>query len=82
MVEIHSWSSIKVDHWGLVFFYRHVLGPPLEWIKIVKPPHVQSLPDIPTLQEDERLPRCGFGSRCTRKGSCQVGDDLAPCGWR
>jgi hypothetical protein len=45
MVESYSWSSIKVDLWGLVFFYRHVLGRPLEWIKIVKPPQVQSLPD-------------------------------------
>lgn len=26
MVESYSWSSIKVDLWGLVFFYRYVLG--------------------------------------------------------
>lgn len=55
MVESYSWSSIKVDLWGLVFFYQYVLGRPLEWIKIVKPPQVQSLPDIPTRQEVQRL---------------------------
>jgi integrase/recombinase XerD len=55
MVECYSWSSIKVDLWGLVFFYRYVLGRPLEWIKIVKPPQVQSLPDIPTRQEVQQL---------------------------
>jgi len=26
MVENYSWSSVKVDLWGLSFFYRHVLG--------------------------------------------------------
>ncbi len=55
MVEIYSWSSLKVDLWGLVFFYRHVLGRPLEWIQIVKPPQVQYLPDIPSRQEAQRL---------------------------
>ena len=35
MVENYSWSSLKVDLWGLVFFYRHVLGRELEWIEIV-----------------------------------------------
>lgn len=55
LLENYSWSSLKVDLWGLVFFYRHVLGRPLEWIQIVKPPQVQSLPDIPTRQEVQQL---------------------------
>lgn len=55
MVENYSWSSLKVDLWGLVFFYRHVLGRELEWIEIVKPPQFHSLPDIPTRAEVQRL---------------------------
>lgn len=55
MVENYSWSSVKVDLWGLVFFYRHVLGRELEWIEIVRPPQVHSLPDIPTRAEVQRL---------------------------
>lgn len=54
LLESYSWSSIKVDLWGLQFFHRYVLGRPMEWIQIIKPPHVQSLPDIPT-QEEARL---------------------------
>jgi len=55
MVENYSWSSVKVDLWGLVFFHRHVLGRELEWIEIVKPPQARSLPDIPTRAEVQRL---------------------------
>jgi integrase/recombinase XerD len=55
MVENYSWSSVKVDLWGLVFFYRHVLSRELEWIEIVKPPQAHSLPDIPTRAEVQRL---------------------------
>jgi integrase/recombinase XerD len=55
MVENYSWSSLKVDLWGLVFFYRHVLERELEWIEIVKPPQAQTLPDIPTRAEVQRL---------------------------
>lgn len=55
MVENYSWSSVKVDLWGLVFFYRYVLSRELEWIEIVKPPRTHSLPDVPTRAEVQRL---------------------------
>jgi integrase len=51
MVENYSWSSVKVDLWGLSFFYRHVLGQPMDWVDIIKPPKSRSLPDIPTREE-------------------------------
>ena len=51
MVESYSWSSVKVDLWGLSFFYRHVLGQPMDWVDIIKPPKSRSLPDIPTREE-------------------------------
>ena len=55
MVENYSWSSVKVDLWGLSFFFRHVLGQPMDWVDIVKPPNSSSLPDIPTREEVQRL---------------------------
>ncbi len=51
LVESHSWSTVKLDRCGIQFFYRHVLNRPWEWVKIVKPPTVKSLPDILTRNE-------------------------------
>ena len=48
LVESHSWSTVKVDRNGLQFFWKHVLVRDWQWIKIVKAPKVQSLPDILT----------------------------------
>jgi integrase/recombinase XerD len=43
MVENYSWSSAKVDLWGLSFFYRHVPGQPMDWLDIIKPDESRSL---------------------------------------
>ncbi len=51
----YSWSRIKVDLCGLKFFHRHVLNSKMEWVKIMRPPHVRTLPDIPTREEVQRL---------------------------
>ena len=51
LVETHAWSTVKSDRCGLQFFYRHVLEKDWEWVKIVKPPQVKSLPDILTVDE-------------------------------
>ena len=55
LVDSHSWSTVKVDRNGLQFFYKHVLDRDWSWVKIVKAPKIQSLPDILTLKEVERL---------------------------
>jgi site-specific recombinase XerD len=55
MVENYSWSSVNVDLWGLSFFYRYVLGQPMEWVDIIKPPNSRSLPDVPTRQDVQLL---------------------------
>ena len=55
LVDSHSWSTVKVDRNGLQFFWRHVLKRDWSWVKIIKPPRIQSLPDILTLDEVERL---------------------------
>ena len=55
MLESYSWSSIKVDLWGLKFFHRFVLDRPMEWVGIIKPPESRSLPDVPTREEVRHL---------------------------
>jgi integrase/recombinase XerD len=55
LVDSHSWSTVKVDRNGLQFFYKHVLKRDWSWVEIIKPPKIQSLPDILTLAEVERL---------------------------
>ena len=51
LVSTHSWSTVKVDRNGLQFFYKHVLDKDWQWVDIVKPPIVKSLPDILTPNE-------------------------------
>jgi integrase/recombinase XerD len=55
LVESHSWSTVKVDRNGLQFFWQHVLKRDWSWVKIVKAPKIQSLPDILTPYEVEQL---------------------------
>jgi integrase/recombinase XerD len=55
LVKTHSWSTVKVDRNGLQFFFKHVLKRDWQWVDIVKPPEVRTLPDVLTLREVERL---------------------------
>ena len=55
LVASHSWSTVKVDRNGLMFFWKHVLKQDWQWINIVKAPKVLSLPDVLTVTEVERL---------------------------
>lgn len=51
LVSSHSWSTVKLDRNGLQFFYRHTINKTWQWVDIVKPPQVRSLPDILTPDE-------------------------------
>ncbi len=55
LVDTHSWSTVKVDCWGFKFFWKFVLEKEWQWVNIVKPPKVKSLPDILTPPEIEQL---------------------------
>ncbi len=55
LVESHSWSTVKIDRLGLQFYWRHVLNKDWQWVEIVKPPKIKTIPDILTLSEIERL---------------------------
>jgi len=51
LIETHSWSTVKVDRNAFQFFFRYVINRPWEWLSIVKPPQVRTLPDILTPAE-------------------------------
>jgi integrase/recombinase XerD len=51
LVETKSWSAVKIARNAIQFFYRHVLNKPWDWIPIVKPPVVQPLQDVLSLDE-------------------------------
>jgi len=55
LVESHSWSTVKIDRLGLQFFWKYVVQAKWEWIKIIKPPKVHTLPDILTTSEIESI---------------------------
>lgn len=55
LLESHSWSAVKLDLYGLKFYYTHVLHKPWVTIALIKPPKAQRLPDIVTIEEAQRL---------------------------
>ena len=54
-LSTHSWSAVKLDLYGLKFFYRHVLNKPWQHVDLIKPPHAKRLPDIVTIEEAAML---------------------------
>ena len=55
LVDTHLWSPVKIDRNGLQFYWRYVLQRDWQWINIIKPPKIHTLPDILTLIEIEQL---------------------------
>jgi len=51
LVDTRSWSLVKIVRNALQFFYKHVLEKEWVWVNIVKPPKVQTLPNILTQAE-------------------------------
>ncbi len=66
LLESHSWSTVKLDLYGLKFFYQYVLHKPWEHIALIKPPRAKKLPDIVTREEAAQL------FRATQKLSYRV----------
>ena len=55
LLEKLSWSAVKLDLYGLKFFYTHVLKKDWANIPIIKPPKITRIPDIITIDEAHRL---------------------------
>jgi len=50
-----SWSAVKLDLYGLKFFYTHVLQKPWIDVPMIKPPRCTRIPDIVTVAEAQQL---------------------------
>ena len=55
LLATHSWSAVKLDLYGLKFYYQRVLRQPWVAPGLIKPPKSQRLPDIVTLEEARRI---------------------------
>ena len=70
LVASHSWSTVKLDLYGLKFYFAHVLRKPWVAPGLIKPPKTQRLPDIVTVEEAQRL----FAATRVISYRVQVGD--------
>lgn len=55
LIDNHGWSTVKLDRNGIRFFYEQILGKPMPWLNMVRPPRVQALPDVLSIEEIARL---------------------------
>jgi len=66
LLERLSWSAVKLDLYGLKFFYTYVLAKTWVDIPLIKPPKTKRIPDILTIDETQHL------FRTTKKLSYRV----------
>ena len=55
LLDSHSWSAVKLDLYGLKFFYTRVLNKTWEDIPLIKPPKTSRIPDILSIEQLNRL---------------------------
>jgi len=55
LLQSHSWSAVKLDLYGLKFFYTNVLKRTWEDIPLIKPPKTTKIPDIVTIEQANQL---------------------------
>jgi len=51
----NSWSAVKLDLYGLKFFYSRVLNRTWEDIPVIKPPKTSRIPDILSIEQLHEL---------------------------
>jgi integrase/recombinase XerD len=55
LLDSHSWSAVKLDLYGLKFFYTNILKKTWEDIPLIKPPKTIRIPDIVTIKQANQL---------------------------
>jgi len=55
LLDSLSWSAVKLDLYGLKFFYTNVLRKTWEDIPLIKPPKTTRIPDIVTIEQANQL---------------------------
>jgi len=53
LLDSHSWSAVKLDLYGLKFFYTNVLSKTWTDIPLIKPPKTKKIPDILKAEKEE-----------------------------
>ena len=51
LLESHSWVTVKLDLYGLKFFYTNVLNKTWQDIPLIKPPKATRIPDIVSIEQ-------------------------------
>jgi integrase/recombinase XerD len=55
LLDSHSWNTVKLDLYGLKFFYTRVLNKTWYDIPLVKPPKTTRIPDILSINQANQL---------------------------
>lgn len=55
LLQSHSWNTVKLDLYGLQFFYKHVLKKSWTHLPVIKSPKVTRIPDILTTKQINQL---------------------------
>jgi len=55
LLESHSWNTVKLDLYGLKYFYANVLKKPWEDIPLIKSPKTKRNPDIVTIKQANQI---------------------------
>jgi len=55
LLQSHSWSAVKLDLYGLKFYYTYVLRKPWVAPDLIKPPKTRRLPNVLTVPEVQHL---------------------------
>jgi len=55
LLSSHSWSAVKLDLYGLKFFYTNVLKKTWHDIPLIKSPKTTRIPDIVTIEQANQL---------------------------
>jgi len=55
LLESHSWNTVKLDLYGLRFFYTKVLNKDWQDIPLIKPPKTTRIPDIVSIKQARQL---------------------------
>ncbi len=55
LLTSHSWSAVKLDLYGLKFFYTRVPGKTWKDIPLIKPPKTTRIPDILPVEQLQQL---------------------------
>jgi len=55
LIDNRGWSTVKLDRNGIRFLYEEVLDKTMPWLDMIRPPKVQALPDVLSIEEIARL---------------------------